>query len=88
MTDEQKRVHFRLLTTLPVRAHFVDETPSSYGTKRNKDEEEVLAARLKTLEAAGYTRNEMKAKLGCSTESIIRHLGFYKKKGDRCKPKT
>lgn len=76
MTDEQKRVHFRLSTTLPVRTH----TWEPMGRTRSLDQEEQLGERLRQLRAAGYKRNDMKIKLGVSCQTIIKHLGRQNKK--------
>lgn len=76
MTDEQRRIHLRLISTLPVRSH----TWEPSGPKRTIDDDFVLGERLRQLEIAGYNRNEMKAKFGCSCQTIIRHLGLHNKK--------
>lgn len=80
MTDEQKRVHLRLISTLTVRSHLWEPNKTPWGFKRSEDQEEALGAKLRALEAAGYNRNDMKIKVGCSCQTIIKHLGKYKKK--------
>lgn len=81
MTDEQRRVHLRLISTLTVRSHFWEPTTTVWGFKRTHDQDAALGAKLRQLEAAGYNRNDMKIKIGCSCQTIIKHLGRYKKKG-------
>lgn len=79
MTDEQRRVHLRLISTLTVRSHTWEPNKTPWGFKRSEDQEAALGAKMKQLEGMGYNRNDIKVKVGCSSETIIKHLGRYKK---------
>lgn len=68
----------RLSSSLPSRTHHWTPVTREWGHKRAASEEAELKKRLLKLQALGWTRREMMAEVGCTSNTIIKQLGRKK----------
>lgn len=78
MSTPAQRAAFRLASSLPKKTHHWQPTIVQWGIKRTAAERDQLATQLREAEAAGMTRQQMKAAFRISQHTIEDILGFKK----------
>lgn len=78
MSPQAKLAHMRLLSSLPSRTHQWQPITREWGYKRAASDEAEFKKRLLKLQALGWTRKEMMAEYGCTSKTIVKHLGRKK----------